>query len=141
MLLDDDALLVVTRGSAEHLDLAEGRTGRVRMEYVAQGKEKLVDIARRFGMGSHDLARINRISFETVLTKGQSIIVYQVTNPTRSLRADEQWRKTPRNMRGKMVGAKATTTASVPKTPAPIDDDGPTLHPSTDDRGDPSESQ
>ena len=44
------------------VDLAEARTGRVRTEYVAQGKEKLAEVARKFGMGSHDLARINRIS-------------------------------------------------------------------------------
>ena len=111
-LLDDAQLQIVTRGSPEHLDLAEQRTGRVRIEYVAQGKEKLAEVARKFGMGSHDLARINRISYDTTLTKGQTIIVYQVADPSRSKRADEQWRKTPRGRRGKLVGAKAAHTAS-----------------------------
>ncbi|MCX5743817.1 MAG: LysM peptidoglycan-binding domain-containing protein [Proteobacteria bacterium] len=113
MLLDDADLIVVTRGSAEHLDLAEQRTGRVRAEYVAQGKEKLADIARRYGMGSHDLARINRISYDTVLTKGQKVIVYTVKDPGRSPRAAEQWGKTPRGMRGRIAGQHATGTASV----------------------------
>jgi membrane-bound lytic murein transglycosylase D len=134
-VLDDASLVVVTRGSAEHMDLAETRTGRVRMTYVAQAKEKLVDIAKRFGMGSHDLARINRISFETILKKGESIIVYQVSDPRRSKRADEQWNKTPRGMRGKVVGAKATTTASASDQAAakqaPVD--APVDHPADDD--------
>ena len=111
-LLDESQLLVVTRGSPEHMDLAEARTGRVRTEYVAQGKEKLADIARKFGMGSHDLARINRISYDTVLAKGQTIIVYQVADPGRSRRADEQWQKTPRARRGKLTGARASRTTS-----------------------------
>jgi membrane-bound lytic murein transglycosylase D len=111
-LLDDTQLLVVTRGSPEHMDLAEARTGRVRTEYVAQGKEKLAEVAKKFGMGSHDLARINRISYDTVLTKGQTIIVYQVADPNRSKRADEQWQKTPRARRGKLTGSHAARTAS-----------------------------
>lgn len=63
-------------------------------------------------MGSHDLARINRISYDTVLAKGQAIIVYQVADPNRSKRADEQWRKTPRARRGKLTGTRAARTAS-----------------------------
>src|SRR5678815_3081921 len=94
------------------MDLAEARTGRVRTEYTAQGKEKLADVARKFGMGSHDLARINRISYDTVLAKGQTIIVYQVADPKRTKRADEQWKKTPRARRGKLAGTRATGTAS-----------------------------
>ena len=119
-LLDEQELVVVTRGSAEHMDLAEARTGRVRVEYVAGGKEKLADVAKRYGMGSHDLARINRISYETVLKKGDKIIVYQVADPKRSARAEEQWKKTPRARRGKVSGQRAQTTASKPK---PDDDD------------------
>ena len=106
-LLDEEQVVVVTRGSVEHLDLAEQRTGRVRTEYVAKGKEKLADVAKQFGMGSHDLARINQISYDTVLDKGQTIVVYQVADPKRSARADEQWKKTPRARRGKVAPAPA----------------------------------
>lgn len=115
-LLDEAMLAVVTRGSPEHLDLAEQRTGRVRTEYVAQGSEKLADVARKFGMGSHDLARINRISYNTVLTRGQTIIVYQVADRTRSKRAEDQWKKTPRARRGKLSGSRTarTTSSNVP---------------------------
>jgi len=114
-LLDDADLVVVTRGSPEHLDLAEQRAGRVRTEYVATGKEKLADVAKQFGLGAHDLARINQISYDTVLEKGQKIIVYQVADPSRSKRADEQWKKTPRARRGKPSGPHAERTASSPE--------------------------
>jgi len=117
-LLEDRDLLVVTRGSVEHLDLAEQRTGRVRSEYVAAGREKLEDVAKKFGMGSHDLARINRISYDTVLTKGQKVIVYAVVDPKRSARAAQQWKKTPKYMRGKTGGTPATVTTSVAGSPA-----------------------
>jgi len=118
-LLDESQLLVVTRGSPEHMDLAEQRQGRVRTEYVAQGKEKLADVAKKFGMGSHDLARINRISYDTVLQKGDKIIVYQVADPSRSQRAEEQWKKTPAARRGKVSGERATGTSSVDDAGAP----------------------
>ena len=48
----------------------------------------------------------------TVLAKGQTVIVYQVADPNRSKRADEQWKKTPRARRGKVAGARADRTAS-----------------------------
>ena len=101
VLLDDADLVVVTRGSEEHLDLAEQRTGRVRTTYIAQAKEKLEDIARRYGLKKLDLARINKISPDTVLDKGDKVVVYEVSDPSRSPRADEQWRKTPRARRAK----------------------------------------
>ena len=121
-LLDESSLVIVTRGSTEHLDLSESRTGRVRTEYVAKAKEKLSDIATKFGMGSHDLARINRISYDTVLDKGQSCIVYEVKDPERSKRADEQWHKIPRARRGKVAPERAQRTANKP-------DDAPVTKP------------
>jgi membrane-bound lytic murein transglycosylase D len=123
-LLDETTLEVVTRGSNEHLDLAEERTGRVRTEYISKGNEKLEDVAKRYGMGSHDLARINRISFRTVLEKGQKIIVYQVTDRTRSERAEEQWKKTPKARRGKTGTKAAPRTSEGPVTkPTQLDDE------------------
>ncbi|MEO6772192.1 MAG: transglycosylase SLT domain-containing protein [Kofleriaceae bacterium] len=117
--LDENELAIVTRGSPEHLDLAEQRTGRVRSEYVAKGTEKLSAIAKKFGMGSHDLARINRISYDTVLEKGQSCIVYEVQDPGRSKRADEQWHKMPRARRGKISKQRTEHTATSPDS-APV---------------------
>ena len=117
-LLDEADLAIVTRGSPEHLDLAEARMGRVRSEYTSPGKEKLADVAKRFGMGSHDLARINRISYDTTLDKGQTIIVYEVADPKRSARAGEQWKKTPTSRRGKLSPTRTDRTAN-----ATTDDD------------------
>ncbi len=105
-LLDEAGLVVVTRGSSEHLDLAEERTGRKRVEYVAKGKEALEDVAKKYGMGSHDLARINRISYNTVLAKGDKVIVYEVVDPKRSERAEEQWKKIPRPKKKRDESAK-----------------------------------
>ncbi|MGE0546006.1 MAG: LysM peptidoglycan-binding domain-containing protein [Kofleriaceae bacterium] len=98
-LLDESQLVVVERGSTEHLDLAEARTGRVRTEYVANGKESLSDIAKKYGMTAADLARINRIAARTVPDNGATIVVYQVADPTRSERAEKQWKKLPRARR------------------------------------------
>lgn len=128
MLLDDAHLIVVTRGTQEHLDLAAQRAGRVRTEYIAKANEKLDDVAKRYGMTSRDLARINRISYDTVLKKGDKIIVYQAVDPKRSDRAELQWKKTPRNRRGKVAEPRAVDTASVKKDVDEVadhDDDQP----------------
>ncbi|MCA9675141.1 MAG: transglycosylase SLT domain-containing protein, partial [Myxococcales bacterium] len=100
-LLDPSRILVVTRGSKEHLDLAEARVGRVRLEYTAKGKESFESIAKQFGLTARDLSRINRRSHTTVLDKGETIIVYQVVDKDRSDRAKKQWKKTPKSKRGK----------------------------------------
>jgi hypothetical protein len=84
----------------------------MRSEYTAQGTQKLDDIARRYGMSKWDLGRINRMSSDSVLKKGDKIIVYVVKDPSRSQRADEQWKKTPRVMRGKVSGPRAASTSS-----------------------------
>lgn len=123
-LLDDAGLVVVTRGSNEHLDLAEERTGRIRTEYIGKGGEKLEEVAKKYGMGSHDLARINRISYNTVLEKGQKIIVYQVSDPTRSQRAEEQWKKMPKARKKKAPSTTPKTTSEGPVTrPGQLGDD------------------
>ena len=124
-LLDESGLQIVTRGSEEHLDLAEERTGRVRMEYVGKGGEKLEQVAKKYGMGSHDLARINRISYNTTLEKGQKIIVYQVADRTRSKRAEEQWKNLPK-ARKKKAGRAARKSTS----------EGPVTRPGQLDKGD-----
>jgi membrane-bound lytic murein transglycosylase D len=96
-LLDDDKLLVVTRGSAEHLDLVEARVGRERIQYTAKKAESLEAIGKKFGLGPRDLARINRMKDTSVIEPGQTIIVYKVVDRTRSDRAAEQWKKAPKS--------------------------------------------
>jgi hypothetical protein len=114
-VLDESQLVIVTRGSVEHLDLAATRAGRTRLEYIAQGKERLEDIAKRYGMTKYDLARINRINHETVLAKGDKIVVYQAVDPKRSERAELQWKKTPRGKRGKVSEPRAVGSANSPE--------------------------
>lgn len=120
-LLDETRIVVVTRGSREHLDLAEQRTGRVRLEYTAKKKESFEAIGKKFGLGKRDVARINRMSAETVLEPGQTIIVYQVVECDRSARAQLQCSKAPAKTRGttaKVAGTQpAEHTADAGDTP------------------------
>jgi membrane-bound lytic murein transglycosylase D len=127
-LLDETRIVVVTRGSREHLDLAEARTGRERLEYTAKKKESFEAIGKKFGLGKRDLARINRMSAETVVDVGQTIIVYQVVQCDRSERAQLQCSKAPAKTRGtteKVPGTQpATRTASQGDASKPADDAG-----------------
>ncbi len=90
VLLDEQRLHLVSRGSAEHLDEVEGRLGRERIVYVAQERESFAEIAEKFGLSSRDLARINRRSHSTVLEPGEEIMIYDVVDKERSSRAAEQ---------------------------------------------------
>jgi len=89
-LLDESRLLVVDRGSPEHLTEAERRMGRQRLVVTARGGETLAQVASRYGLEDHDLARINRVPRNTVLAQGQEVVVYKVVEPGRSHRAAEQ---------------------------------------------------
>jgi membrane-bound lytic murein transglycosylase D len=110
-LLDDSRLMVVTRGSKRHLDLAEARVGRERVEYTPEKRESLERIGKKFGLGPRDLGRINRMSHTAIIEPGQTIIVYRVVDRGRSERAAEQWKDTPKSERGKRK----------PKPPEPDD--------------------
>lgn len=111
-LLDESRVLVVTRGSAEHLDLVEGRIGRKRSEYKPKRAESLEKIGKKFGLGPRDLARINRMPSDSVIGPGQTIIVYEVVDRKRSERAAEQWRKAPKAARGGSTKPDAPRTAA-----------------------------
>ena len=88
--LDPDQVLIVTRGSAEHLHMAELRNGRQRLIYRAKRRESFARIGKKFGLTARDLARINRRSSRTVLRPGDEIIVYQVIDASRSRRSARQ---------------------------------------------------
>jgi membrane-bound lytic murein transglycosylase D len=100
-LLDETRIIVVTRGSKEHLDMAEARVGRRRVEYTAKKKETYEQIAKKYGLTSRDLARINRKSHTTVVEKGETVIVYEVVDKDRSDRAKKQWKAAPKKKAGK----------------------------------------
>jgi membrane-bound lytic murein transglycosylase D len=107
-LLDDRRLVIVTRGSKEHLELSEGRSGRERVEYVATRRESYEQLGKRFGLGKRDLARINRKPPDTVVDKGDVVVVYRVVDKTRSERAEKQWKQLPKSQR-KGKGQKPPT--------------------------------
>lgn len=104
-LLDDALLFVVTRGSAEHLDIAEERVGRVRLEYRPSSRETFAQIGKRYGLTEYDMARINRKSAKTVVEPGEAVVVYQVVARDRSPRAEAQSRAAPRPRHSKTVVA------------------------------------
>jgi membrane-bound lytic murein transglycosylase D len=109
-VLDERHLIVVDRGSEEHLAAAEARMGRERIVYRAKSRESFAHIAKRFGLSDFDLARINRRPRSTMVEKGEEIVVYRVVDARRSKRAAEQARKLRRRAARK-AGKKAKKTA------------------------------
>ena len=105
-VLDPKRLMVVDRGSVEHIAAAEGRLGRRRVTYKAKRRESFATIAKKFGLSDHDLARINRRPRKTVLDKGEEVIVYEVVDAGRSKRAAQQARKARKNAGKKKAGKK-----------------------------------
>jgi membrane-bound lytic murein transglycosylase D len=79
-LLDDARILVVTAGSAEHLDIYEGRKGRVRELVTVKDGDTLESIGRRFALTQYDVARINHRSYVTPLEAGEKLVVYKVVD-------------------------------------------------------------
>ena len=104
-LLDETRLVIVTRGSKEHLELSEGRSGRQRVEYVASKRESYEQIGKRFGLNKRDMARINRKPPDTMVDKGEMVVVYKVFDRTRSERAEKQWKQQPKGPRKGAKGA------------------------------------
>jgi membrane-bound lytic murein transglycosylase D len=100
-VLDQARLLVVTRGSQQHIELMEQRMGRERVIYKAEKRESFADIGRKFGLTDHDVARINQRPHDTVLEPGEQIVVYKVVDRSRSERADDQARAKRRSERRK----------------------------------------
>jgi hypothetical protein len=125
-LLDETRLVLVTRGSKEHLELSEQRSGRERFEYTAKRAESFEAIGKRYGLGKRDVARINRRPPDTVVAAGETIVLYRVVDRTRSERADKQWKQTPRDTKRKPArgGKAAGSTRGGGKMSAADDDDG-----------------
>ena len=113
-LLDETRLVVVTRGSKEHLELSEGRSGRQRVEYAPTKRESYEQIGKRFGLSKRDMARINRKPPDTVVDKGELVVVYKVVDRSRSERAQKQWKQLPKGQRkgsGKGAAGKKVSDA------------------------------
>jgi membrane-bound lytic murein transglycosylase D len=111
-VLDQERLLVITRGSEQHIALMEERMGRERMVYTAEKRESFADIGRKFGLTDHDIARINRRPHDTVLQPGEQVVVYKVVDRSRSQRAEDQARARRRSeSRRKRSDDKETRTS------------------------------
>ena len=86
-LLDDSRILIVTSGSPEHLDIYEGRKGRVRDLYTVRDGDTLESIGRRFALTKYDVARINHRSYVTPLEDGEKLVVYKVVDRQKATQA------------------------------------------------------
>lgn len=89
-VLDPARLRVVATGSPDHLDEAERRIGRARRSYSPTRPESFETIGKKFGLGKYDLARINQRAPSTIISPGESILVYEVVDPKESDRAAAQ---------------------------------------------------
>ena len=86
-LLDDARLYVVTRGSAQHLDLFEGRKGRKRVALTVKDGDTLESIGKKYNLTKYDVARINRRGYTTPLVAGEELVVYQVIDREKAKKA------------------------------------------------------
>lgn len=116
-LLDERSIVLVTRGSPEHMDVLEQRTGRERFVYVAEKAQAFEEIGKRYGLAARDLARINRKPTNTVVQPGESVVVYRVVDKTRSDRAEDQWKAIPKAKAQAKAKPKAKPKATA-KSPA-----------------------
>ncbi len=96
-VLDPSRVKIVQAGSPDHLDRAEERVGRKRLAYSPKRPESMETIGKKFGLGKYDLARINHRSPNTIIDPSESVLVYQVVDPTASTRAAEQAKAARKN--------------------------------------------
>jgi membrane-bound lytic murein transglycosylase D len=118
-LLDPGKVRVVTLGSEEFLALEAARRGKTRLQYVARAGDTLARIARRYGLQPGDLARINRLSYNSELEEGQRIVVY---SPTPELPREVTVGRAGPHRRPPDTGGKRPPVAAKPngKTPAVV---------------------
>jgi membrane-bound lytic murein transglycosylase D len=76
VVLSDDEVRVFRVGSDEFFAYHEAQRGRVRFVHTVQAGETLTDIAKRFGLTTGDLARINAFGRRHRLDEGDRVIVY-----------------------------------------------------------------
>jgi membrane-bound lytic murein transglycosylase D len=118
-LLDASRLMVVTMASPEHLDLFEGRKGRVRKKIVVKAGDTLESLGRPHHLTKYDMARINRRSYYTPLVAGEELVVYAVVDKAKARKAgvyDPPKRQlAKKKKRGGKVSASASAKAKIKK--------------------------
>jgi membrane-bound lytic murein transglycosylase D len=118
-LLDDARLLIVTSGSPEHLDIYEGRKGRVREVVTVKAGDTLDSIGHRYVLTKYDVARINHRSYQTPLEPGEELVVYKVVDRAKA-KAAGVFKKPPKEIaarrshksKGKHDGASVSSGSS-----------------------------
>ena len=107
--------MVVSTGTPEHMDLFEGRKGRVRKKIVVKAGDTLESLGRPHHLSKYDMARINRRSYSTPLVAGEQLIVYAVVDRGKAKKAGvfDVKRKPAAPAKGK--GKKGKATAQVKK--------------------------
>ncbi len=103
-LLDEARLMIVTSGSAEHLDIVEGRKGRVRKTVIARAGDTLEKIGKPYGLSKYDVARINRRGYTTPLVPGEELVVYQIVDKQKARAAgvkDTTHKNKPKYVKGR----------------------------------------
>jgi len=110
-LLDPRRIVLVTSGSEEHVALAQGRLGRQRRVYTVKYGGTYEDVGKLFGLSRWDVARINGKPANTRLKAGDTVLVYEAVDPTRSERAAEQAKKARRYRRKSGIKVPPQRTA------------------------------
>jgi LysM repeat protein len=105
----------VTVGSDEFHALEVAQRGKTRVVHVVRPGDTIAKIARRYGLGVADLARINRTSWSSELTNGQNIVVYAPSGgASQKLAAG----RTVLPKRGPVPTARASSKPTVAARPA-----------------------
>jgi membrane-bound lytic murein transglycosylase D len=83
VVLEQSAVDLVVRGSAEHLEAGLRQRGLVRRGYKARKGDTLEKIGKRFDLTDGDLARINAIDRGHAPAVGELLVVYVKSGETR----------------------------------------------------------
>lgn len=86
LVFREDAVRILPLGSEEFFDDFEARRGRVRFVHTVREGETVRGLARRYGLSSGSVARINRFGRRSDLEIGQRVIIY--ADPSRAPAAE-----------------------------------------------------
>ncbi|MFK7999038.1 MAG: LysM peptidoglycan-binding domain-containing protein [Polyangiales bacterium] len=116
LVFREDAVRIVALGSEEFFDDHEARRGRVRFVHIVREGDTVRGLARRYGLSSGSVARINRFGRRSDLEVGQRVIIY--ADPSRapsSATAEAIESSEPETPAGETPAAEAPAA----ETPAP----------------------
>ena len=112
-LLDEARLVIVSSGTAEHLDLIEGRKGRQRVIVKARRGDTLESIGRPHHLGKYDMARINRRSPSDTLVPGEEVLLYTIVDRAKAKQAGVLDKNDKNDKKKGKKGKKSSRAAKV----------------------------